>query len=453
MRNNGVKLDRIPPQNIDAERSVLGAMMMDGESEQAIARVIQVLGEDGPCFYKEAHQKIYKAILNLFERGVPSDLLTVTQELERTGDLEKAGGVTVLDEIIDSVPTTANVTYYADMVKQEYRRRQLILVSAQVYNEAFDATEDIDTLLGNAENQIFKIMSEGEESSVVAAKTILKEAFKEVQEMYQKGDQIMGLATGFMDLDSLTSGLQNGDYIVVAGRPGMGKSMFIMNVAQYVATHQKIGVLIFSLESKRKFLMLRMLSAESNVEFQKIKSGNLQEADWPRLTISAGVISEAKIFIDDTAGLTPLQIRARAKKTLAQHDIGLIMIDYLQLLGGDGKYENRQQEVTAISRSIQKLASELEIPVVACSQLSRKPEGRAGNRPQLADLRESGSIEQDADLVLFLYREHYYNPQAAEDTAEVIVGKQRHGPTGTVELLFDGARMRFKNLTRRKDLI
>lgn len=450
MQTNSVRLDKVPPQNVEAERSVLGAMMMEKESQRAVVAAIEILGEKPDAFYREAHQKIYTAILNLFERGIPSDLLTVVQELERTSDLEKVGGVSYLDEMIDSVPTAVNVAYYADMVKQEYRRRKLILLTAQVYNEAFDDSEDVDALLERAESQVFGIMSDQGKPTAIPLKRSIKESFNHVQEMYQKGENILGLSTGYYDLDKLTSGFQNGDYIVIAGRPGMGKSMFAMNIAEHVSMDQKGTVLMFSMETSHTFLTLRMLSSQSGIEFQRLKTGKLDESDWPKLTIVAGVLSEAKMFVDDTPGLTMLELRARAKKLHAEKGLDMIVVDYLQLMTSNEKFENRQVEVSRQSSAFKRLAHELKIPVVVLAQLSRNPERRTGNRPQLSDLRESGAIEQDADLVLFLYRDHYYDPTAAEDTAEVIVGKQRHGPTGVVELLFDGAKMRFRNLSRRQ---
>lgn len=443
----GLKLDRVPPQNLDSERAVLGAMVMGDAGKAAIAAVIEVLGEEEPyAFYREAHQKIYGAILNLFDRGIPADLLTVTQELERTGDLEKVGGVTYMDEMIDSVPTAANAAWYAVQVLDESRRRRLIQLCATVYNDSFHEESDLDELLQKAESEIFQIMSEKGAMAAIPIKKAIKPAFDHIQEMYESDKHILGIPTGFIDLDKLISGLQKGESIIVGGRPGMGKSMFVMNIAEYVAMQMKIPVLIFSLETGSFFFSLRMLSAESRIPFQHIKTGKLEENDWPKLTIAAGEISEARIFIDETPGLSPLEIRARARKIQAQHGIGLIIIDYLQLMSSDGKYGSREQAVSAASGSMKRLAMELDVPVITCSQLSRKPEGRPSNRPQLSDLRESGAIEQDADLVVFLYREFYYDRSAPNDVAEVIIGKQRSGPIGTVKLVFHGDVMRFENM-------
>jgi replicative DNA helicase len=448
-----VKLDKVPPQNIDAERAVLGAMLISEGGREAIPRVIEILGDNpnGNGFYRESHQKIYGAILNLFDRGEPADLLTVTRELERTGDLENVGGVSYLDEMIDSVPSVANVEYYAQMVKDEALRRRLILTSAQIYNDSFDSSEGIDLLLDRAEREILDIRRDNVNKGFMALKRIVRGSFRTIEELYNKKEHVTGVPSGFVDLDKTTSGFQQSDFIVIAGRPGMGKSMFIQNIAQYVAGKCRIGVGIFSLEMSQQQLALRMLASDANVDFQRLRTGFLSESDWPKLTISAGNLSESPIFIDDTPGISVMEMRAKSRRLKAEHDVGLIMVDYLQLMQGRGKIENRQQEISDISRSLKALAKELNIPLVACSQLSRSPEARPDKRPQLSDLRESGAIEQDADLVLFLYRDEYYERESSDRVgeAEIIIGKQRNGPTKTVKLAFRADNMRFGNLEKR----
>ncbi len=448
-----VKLDRVPPQNIDAERAVLGAMLISDGGREAIPRVIESLGDDavGESFYREAHKKIYSAILNLFERAEPADLLTVTRELERAGDLEKVGGVPYINEMIDSVPSAANVEYYAQMVRHESIKRRLIYTSAQIYNESFDDSEDVYMLLDRAERAILDIRQDNVERGFIPVKRIIKSSFSAIQELYNKQEHVTGVASGFIDLDEATSGFQKSDFIIIAGRPGMGKSMFIQNITQYVACECRIPVGLFSLEMSKEQLVVRMLASEANVSFQNLRTGFLSESDWPKLTIAAGKLSESPIFIDDTPGITVLELRARARRLKAEHDVGLIIIDYLQLMQGRGRMENRQQEISEISRALKGLAKELSLPVIACSQLSRNVENRPDKRPQLSDLRESGAIEQDADLVMFLYREEYYERDMStkQGEAEVIIGKQRNGPTATINLVFRASQMKFENMAKR----
>jgi len=456
MNMGTVKLERVPPQNIDAERAVLGAMLIADGGREAIPRVVEVLGDD-PIrngFYREAHQRIYAAILNLFERGEPADLLTVTQELERSNSLENVGGVPYIYEMIESVPTAANVEYYARMVHREAMRRRLIRVSSEIYNESFDNSEDVDMLLDKAEKSILDIRQDSINTGFVPLKRIIKPSFSAIQELYNKKEHVTGVPSGFTDLDKKTSGFQAADFVIIAGRPGMGKSMFIQNIANYVAGECRVPVGMFSLEMSQQQLVVRMLAAEANVEFQKLRTGFLSEGDWPKLTIAAGSLSESEIFIDDTPGISILELRAKARRLKAEYDVGLIMVDYLQLMQGRGRTENRQQEISEISRSLKGLAKELSMPVIACSQLSRSPEGRPDKRPQLSDLRESGAIEQDADLVIFLYREEYYDREMSTKAgeAEVIIGKQRNGPTATIRLTFRASHMRFENMSRARPL-
>ncbi|HGE71426.1 TPA: replicative DNA helicase [Candidatus Poribacteria bacterium] len=449
-----VRLDRVPPQNIDAERSVLGAMLLSEDGgREAIPKVIEILGDDpyGDIFYKEAHQKIYNAILNLFERNEPADQVTVTKELMRTGDLEKVGDVAYIDEMIDSVPTAANVVHYANIVKEEALRRKLIRASVQIYNDSFDSTEDIDMLLDNAERIVLDIRKDKASRGFIHVRKTIKQTLDVIQELYNRKEHVIGTPSGFTEFDMATSGFQPSDFIIVAGRPGMGKSMFVQNIAQHVAGEHKIPVGFFSLEMSYQQILLRMLSAEANVDFQRLRTGFLSDPDWPKLTLAAGKIYEYPMLIDDTPGISVMELRAKARRMKAEYNVGLIIIDYLQLMQSRTRSENRQQEISEISRSLKGLARELNIPIIACSQLSRAPESRPDKRPQLSDLRESGAIEQDSDLVVFLYREEYYErePSDKPGEAEVIIGKQRNGPTCTIKLAFRANCMRFDNLDRR----
>ena len=453
MDMNSIRFERVPPQNVDAERAVLGAMLLPDGGREAIPKVIEVLGDDpyGDIFYKEAHQKIYNAILNLFEKNQPVDLVTATRELEQIGDLEKVGDVAYLDEMMDSVPTAANVEYYARIVKDESIRRRLIRASVQIYNDSFDNSEDIDVLLDGAERTVLDIRKENVLRGFVQLKKTIKDTLNTIQDLFNRKEHVIGTPTGFTEFDLQTSGLQPSDLIVVAGRPGMGKSMFVQNIAQHVAGEYKIPVGLFSLEMSYQQLVLRMLSAEANVDFQSIRTGFLNDPDWPKLTLAAGRLYESPIFIDDTPGISVMELRAKTRRLKAEHNVGLIIIDYLQLMQSRGRSENRQQEISDISRSLKGLAKELSIPVIACSQLSRAPETRPDKHPQLSDLRESGAIEQDADMVIFLYREEYYERDSSEKSgeAEIIIGKQRNGPTGMIKLSFRANCMRFDNLDRR----
>jgi replicative DNA helicase len=452
METNPIRFDRVPPQDVDAERAVLGAMLITDGGREAIPKVIEILGDDpyNSVFYKETHQKIYNAILNLFERNEPADLLTLAKELGRTGDLAKID-VAYLDEMIDSVPNTANIEYYARIVKDEALRRRLIKTSVDIYSNCFDSSEEVDVILDSAERAVLDIRQDNVSRGYIPIKKAIKATLNTIQELYNRKEHVIGTPTGFTDLDTATSGFQPSDFIVVAGRPGMGKSMFVQNIAQYIAGECKIPVALFSLEMSFQQLLLRMLSAEANVNFQNIRTGFLSDPDWPKLTMAAGKLYDSPIFIDDTPGIGVMELRAKGRRLKAEHDVGLLVIDYLQLMQSRGRAENRQQEISEISRSLKGLARELNIPIIACSQLSRAPESRPDKRPQLSDLRESGAIEQDADMVIFLYREEYYERESSDKggEAEIIIGKQRNGPTTTIKLVFRANCMRFDNLSKQ----
>lgn len=436
--------EKIQPQSIEAEMSVLGAMLMDKE---AICKAVESLSED--AFYKTSHRKIYSAILDIFERNDPVDLVTLTNELKKKGELGNIGGPIYLTTILNSVPTAANVEYYIKIVNEKALIRNLISAATEIVSMAYQPTEDVTQLLDKAEQLIFNIVQRKITRDFVHIGEMLHDSFEIIEEIYTKKSYITGIPTGFIDFDTLTAGLHMSDLIIIAGRPSMGKSSFALNIARNVGTREKIPVGIFSLEMSKEQLVQRMLCAEARVDAHKLRTGYLGEADWPKLTTAAGVLAEAPIYIDDTPGISILEIRAKARRLKAKYNVGLIIVDYLQLIQGRMQVDNRQQEISEISRSLKSLARELNIPVIALSQLSREVEKRSERRPQLSDLRESGAIEQDADLVAFVYREEYYKPTPEnEGLAEIIIGKQRNGPTGTVKLAFIKKYTRFENLAR-----
>lgn len=446
MKDGDLITHKLPPQNIEAEQSVLGGMLIENK---AINRVMEVLSEDD--FYREAHRKIYNAIINLSERDEPADLITLTNELRRMNQLESVGGASYIASLIDSVPTAANIEYYAKIVKEKSILRKLIQTSTDIITQCYEEQGDVEDFLDEAERAIFEISEKRVQPSFYPIREIVKSSFKTIERLYEKKELVTGVPSGFKELDQKTAGFQPSDLIIVAGRPSMGKTAFCLNLAQYAAIEKRIPVAIFSLEMSKEQLVIRMLCSEAMVDGTRLRTGFLHESDWPRLTLAAGNLSDAPIFIDDTPALSILELRAKARRLNADHGLGMVIIDYLQLMRGRGKAESRQQEISEISRSLKALAKELNIPVIAVSQLSRKTEERTGNRPQLSDLRESGAIEQDADLILFLYRDEVYN--RSEDNpnrgkAEVIIGKQRNGPIGKIELAYLDKFTTFKDLYR-----
>ncbi len=433
---------KIPPQNIEAEQSVLGGILIENE---AINRVMEILAPED--FYRESHRKIYHALIELSERDEPADLITTTNELRKKGELEAVGGASYLAYLIDSVPSAANIEYYARIVKEKAILRKLIETSTEIITQSYEDRTDVEAFLDEAEKAIFEISEKRVKPSFFPIKEIVKESFKTIEQLYKKKELVTGVPSGFKELDRLTAGFQPSDLIIVAGRPSMGKTAFCLNIAQYAAIEGRIPVAIFSLEMSKEQLVLRMLCSEAQVEGTRLRTGYLGESDWPKLTMAAGTLSDAPIFIDDTAALSVLELRAKARRLKSEHGLGMIIIDYLQLMKGRGKAESRQQEISEISRSLKALAKELNVPVIAVSQLSRKTEERTGNRPQLSDLRESGAIEQDADLILFLFREEvYHRTEENRGKAEVIIGKQRNGPIGKVDLAFLDKYTSFKDL-------
>jgi len=444
MNELDVSSHKLPPQNVEAEQSVLGGILIEND---AINKVLEILTPED--FYRDAHRKIFHALINLSARDEPADLITLTNELRKMDQLDAAGGASYIASLIDSVPTAANIEYYAKIVKEKSILRQLIQTSTEIITESYQDRSDVESFLDEAERAIFQISENRVRPSFYPIRDIVKQSFKTLERLYEKKELVTGVPSGFKELDQMTAGFQPSDLIIVAGRPSMGKTAFCLNVAQYAAIEKRTPVAVFSLEMSKEQLVIRMLCSEAHVEGTRLRTGFLSEGDWPRLTIAAGNLSEAPIFIDDTAALSVLELRAKARRLKADQGLGMVIIDYLQLMKGRTKAESRQQEISEISRSLKAVAKELNIPVIAVSQLSRRTEERTGMRPQLSDLRESGAIEQDADLILFLYRDEVYN--RSEDNpnrgkAEVIIGKQRNGPTGKIELAFLSKFTTFKDL-------
>ena len=437
-----VKLyEKLPPQNREAEMSVLGAMFFD---EIALAKAIEVLAPD--FFYDQRHQNIFSAMITLFSRNHPVDLITVSEELKKRKQLEELGGISYLTQLTTIVPTAANIEHYARIVKDKALLRKLIQSGTQIVQNSLEAEGNAREMIDSAEKMIFDIGQSQIENKTVQIKDIIHESMEAIDQLFQRKEHITGIATGFHEFDMKTAGLQPSDLIIVAGRPSMGKSAFATAIIEHAGINLKKPVVIFSLEMSKEQLVQRMLCSHARVDAQKVRTGYLSHQDWPKLTNAAGKLSEAPIFIDDTPGQTVLEIRAKARRLKMKHDISLIVIDYLQLMQGAKSSENRQQEISEISRSLKALAREIRVPVIAVSQLSRAVESRTGNRPQLSDLRESGAIEQDADVVVFLFREEYYQPsEENRNKAEAIIAKQRNGPTGAVPLVFLKEWTRFDN--------
>lgn len=434
-------LEKIPPQSRDAEISVLGAMLFE---EQALVKAIELLRPF--FFYDDNHRKIFEAMQALFEKNQPVDLVSVAEELKRRKQLEDVNGVSYLTFLTTQVPTAAHIEHYAKIVKEKALLRKLIQSATQIVQESFDYENDVVNLIDRAEQAIFDISQDHIENKFILMKDIIHSSMETIDKLYQRKEHVTGVATGFHEFDIRTAGLQPSDLIVVAGRPSMGKSALATGICEHVAVTLKKPVAVFSLEMSKEQLVQRMLCSHARVDAQKVRTGYLSHQDWPKLTSAAGKLSEAPIFIDDTPGQTVLEVRAKARRLKMQHQIELVIVDYMQLMQGLGGSESRQQEISEISRSLKALARELRVPVIAVSQLSRAVESRTGNRPQLSDLRESGAIEQDADVVVLLFREEYYHPtEENKNKAEAIIAKQRNGPTGSVELLFLKELTRFDN--------
>ncbi|HWR98546.1 MAG TPA: replicative DNA helicase [Candidatus Methanoperedens sp.] len=436
-------LDRLPPQSLEAEQSVLGAVLLDNA---VLPRVIEILQPED--FYRGAHRRLYAAMLDLFERDESIDLITLRERLEQKNELAEVGGAVYLASLVDQVPTAANVAHHARIVREKAVLRGLITASTEIAALSYEGAREVDLILDEAERRIFLLSERSVRAGFAAMREVLKDSFKVIERLYEKKEHVTGVPSGFADLDQLTCGFQPSDLIIIAGRPSMGKTAFVLNVAEHVGIESRLPVAVFSLEMSREQLVMRMLSSLSGVDGNRLRRGFLSREDWPLLSRAAGKLAEAPIYIDDSAACSVLEIRAKSRRLKSDHGLGLVIIDYLQLIRGRDRVESRQQEISEISRSLKSLAKELKVPVIALSQLSRAVESRGGDRrPQLSDLRESGAIEQDADVVAFIFREDMYRDEAEyQGIAEVIVRKQRNGPTATVKLAFRRECTRFGNL-------
>ena len=444
-----MELGKIPPHDIEAEQAVIGSTLTDSE---AVMAAVEKLKPES--FYREDNKLIFEAIVNLYNRSEPVDLITLKDELSSMGDFEKVGGFEYLATLPDKVPTTANVQKYIDIVEEKATLRKLIKTANEIIDLGYNPTEDVEDIMAGAEKKIFDIIQNKNQKSYTPIKDVLIESFTKLEELYNQKSKITGVPTGFVDLDDKTAGLHGSDLILIAARPAMGKTAFALNIAANAAIRSNTPVAIFNLEMSKDQLVNRILCIEAMVDSNKIMTGKLEEDDWSKLASVVGPISDSGIYIDDTPGISIMEIRTKCRKLKMEKNIGLIVIDYIQLIQGSNNRKNgsREQEIAEISRSLKILAKELNVPVIALSQLSRAVEQRPDHRPMLSDLRESGSIEQDADIVMFLYRDDYYNPDSEEkDISEVIIAKHRAGSTGTVKLLWMGNYTKFVNLARGYD--
>lgn len=448
--------EHIPPQAVDAEMAVLGAMMLDRD---AIAKALEVI--DNTCFYMSQNGRIFDCMVSIYDRNESVDLITLTEELRKRGDLETLGGAVYLENLLSSVATSANIEHHAKIVLEKATLRKLIDASTRIISDAYNGQTEVSDLIDRAERRIFSISDSKLRQGFIAMEDIVKDSFELVEQLYQQKRYVTGLESGFKDLDTMTAGFHPGEFVVIAGRPSMGKTSFALNIASHIALKDKVPVAVFSLEMTKEQLMLRMLCSEARVKAHSVRTGYVGKQDWGKLTTAAGILHDAPIYIDDSADLNVLEMRAKARRLRSEVKLGMVIVDYLQLIRGHGRTENRQQEISHISRSLKSLAKELSIPVVALSQLSRAVEQRERKekRPILSDLRESGAIEQDADVVLFIYRPSVYrhtgemeiidHEQVEERRrAEIIVGKQRNGPTGKVDLIFFDEYTRFEDRSR-----
>ena len=430
---------KIPPQSMEAEVSVLGAMLLDND---VIADVVQAADKDD--FYSTAHKVIFEAVVELYDEKKAVDLIILAEGMKLRGTLEQAGGIDYLTNLVNSVPSAANAVHYAKIVKNKGLVRRLIDASNGILSNAYDAMEDPEQMLDRAEQAIFNVCEQKVSQDVVKISDVLKTTMYDIDNLQDRRGRLTGIATGFRDLDDMTSGFQDSQFIIIAGRPSMGKSSMAMNIAEHAAVEENIPVAFFSIEVSKEQLAQNMLCSRARIDAHKMRRGYLAESEWPDLSLALGKLSEAPVLIDDSAGISILELRAKARRLKARENIGLIIVDYLQLIQGPPS-EGRQQEISAVSRSLKALARELKIPVIALSQLSRATEAREreAHRPRMSDLRESGAIEQEADVIIMLYREEYYYPDKNPGVAEVILTKQRNGPTGTVTLTFLTHYMRF----------
>ena len=443
-----MELRRIPPHDIEAEQAIIGSMLTD---KDAVIAAIEILREQD--FYREDNRIIYSAILNLYNRSEPIDIITLKAELKSMGKLEAVGGLEYIVQLPDRVPTTSNVEQYIKIVEEKSMLRALIKTADELITLGYDPTQEVEQVIDTAEKKIFEVMQKKNQKGYSSMKDILIDTFTQLEQLYNQKEMITGVPTGFADLDYRTSGLHNSDLILVAARPAMGKSAFALNIATHAAVRGKVPVAIFSLEMSKEQMANRILCSEAMVDSAKVRTGKIDDEEWGKLAAASGELSEAGIYIDDTPGISVMEIRAKCRKMKLEKNIGLVVIDYLQLVqGSNRKGGSREQEIAEISRSLKILAKEINVPVIALSQLSRAPEQRVDHRPMLSDLRESGSIEQDADIVMFLYRDDYYNEDTdKKNIAEVIIAKHRSGATGTVELLWLGNYTKFANIDRYRE--
>ena len=440
-------LGKVPPHSLEAEQSVLGAMLLD---KDAIIKATELITSED--FYKEAHKEIFESMIDLYTKDEPVDLITLSEELKKRGTLEAIGGVIYLANLSEGVSTTANIRYYCEIVEEKSILRRLIKASDEIMAKGYEGDEELSNIIELAEKKIFDITQRKNQDGFAHIKNVLLDSFNRIEKMAENKGGITGLTTGFVDLDGKTSGLQPSDLVLIAARPAMGKTAFTLNLAVNAAMKGGASIALFSLEMSKEQLVQRMLSSESHVELQKIINGTLTEDEWPKLIRAMGPLSQAKIYIDDTPGISLMEMKAKCRKLKVENGLDLVMVDYLQLMTGDSRAESRQQEISSISRGLKGLAKELNCPVVALSQLSRAPELRADHRPILSDLRESGAIEQDADIVMFLYRDEYYHEDSEKkNIGEVIIAKHRNGPTGAVELVFMGQFTKFLNLEKYRE--
>jgi len=430
------------PQSLEAEQSVIGSMIID---KSAISKALEKLKDED--FYRDGHKVIFKAIREMFSKDMAVDLVTLLEYLKSTDNLDKAGGVTYISEVSSSVITTANLEAYIKIVEDKSTLRKLIKSATQIIEESYNKQDKVEDVIDIAQKKIFDLAEKQGSNEYESLANVLERGFLEIERLFNNKGSITGIGSGIRDLDAKTSGFQKGDMVLIAARPSMGKTTFSLNIAENAALREGKSVVIFSLEMSKEQLAYKLLCSEANVDMLKLRTGNLDDDDWERIARATGPLSKAKIYIDDTAGLSVMEMRSKCRKIKMEHGIDMILIDYLQLMSGSAGSESRQQEVSEISRSIKALAKEMECPIIALSQLSRAPEQRADHRPMLSDLRESGSIEQDADVVMFLYRDEYYNKETEEkNIGECIIAKQRNGPVGTVKMAWIGAHSKFANL-------
>ncbi|MBE6096928.1 MAG: replicative DNA helicase [Schwartzia succinivorans] len=436
-------IERIPPQNIEAEQAVLGAMLI---KKEAVIEAMEILRPED--FYRDAHRVVFEAIMAVFQNDSAVDMITVTEQLKKSDLLDKAGGVAGVTALANAVPTAANVVYHAKIVREKAELRELINAGSEITGWAFEDSDDVEAVMDKAEKRILEVTARENSAEFTSMKDIVISVFKQIEERSTNKGGLTGVASGFTDLDRLTSGFQPSDLILVAARPSMGKTAFTLNIASYVAVHLDKPVAFFSLEMSKEQLAQRMLCSEGGIDSQRLRNGDMKDEDWEHVIAAADRLTYAPVFIDDTPGITVMELRSKARRIKAEHGLSMVIIDYLQLMSGKGSKngDNRQQEISEISRSLKALARELKVPVIALSQLSRSVESRQVKRPMLSDLRESGSLEQDADIVMFLYREDYYDKETEQqNVTEVIVAKHRNGPIDTVRLYFDKEFTRFAN--------